>query len=65
LAYKLHQIGRSILQKTSNADGPKAADAVQWLQQAFAIAEQLEDKAAGHSKLKVRYTLPPSLSGSM
>lgn len=44
LAYKHAQIGRSFLLKGANEqDGSKPADAVAWLQRAFAMADQLED----------------------
>ncbi|KDR70078.1 hypothetical protein GALMADRAFT_76693 [Galerina marginata CBS 339.88] len=52
LAHKLHQIGRSFL--TTAHDGSKTADAVQWLQRAFSLADQLEDStASGIAGLKV------------
>lgn len=45
LVYKHAQIGRSFLLKGANEqEGSKAADAVVWLQRAFAMADQLEDK---------------------
>ncbi|KAF8880917.1 meiosis protein SPO22/ZIP4 like-domain-containing protein [Gymnopilus junonius] len=52
LAYKFHQIGRSFL--TSVRDESKATGAIQWLQWAFSIVDQLEESAApGISGLKV------------
>ncbi|KAF8168527.1 meiosis protein SPO22/ZIP4 like-domain-containing protein [Crassisporium funariophilum] len=54
LAFKLHQIGRSILREPAVQDGSKPADAVQWLQRAFSIADQLEDTAvSGIAELKI------------
>ncbi|KAF8179159.1 meiosis protein SPO22/ZIP4 like-domain-containing protein [Pholiota molesta] len=53
LAYKLHQIGRSFLTEPT-LDGSKPGDAIQWLQRAFAIADQLEDSMASDiSGLKI------------
>ncbi|KAF8957067.1 meiosis protein SPO22/ZIP4 like-domain-containing protein [Flammula alnicola] len=54
LAYKLHQIGKSFLKEPTLQDGSKPADAVQWLQRAFAMADQLEGTAAsGVAELKI------------
>ena len=55
LAYKLHRIGKSILGKTTEPDGPKPSDALVWLQKAFSIVDQLEDKTAAPSELKVKH----------
>lgn len=53
LAYKFHQIGRSFLTQ-SNEEGSTPSDAIQWLQRAFLIADQLEDTTApGVPELKV------------
>jgi len=57
LAYKFHQIGKSILEKTSEEVDHKAADATQWLQKAFSVADQLADEDASFSELKVRYSV--------
>ncbi|KAF5312423.1 hypothetical protein D9619_003715 [Psilocybe cf. subviscida] len=61
LAYKHAQIGRSFLLKGANEqEGSKAADAVVWLQRAFAIADQLEDKtdsAIGELKISILRTM--------
>ena len=54
LASKLYQIGRSFLKDSSPSDDFKPVDAVQWLQRAFSIADQPEDKtASGMAELKV------------
>ncbi|KAF9007848.1 hypothetical protein BDQ17DRAFT_1237313, partial [Cyathus striatus] len=54
LAFKLHQIGKSVLKGTDKQEGHGAADAVGWLQKAFSMADQLEDTAApGVTELKV------------
>ncbi|CAA7266391.1 unnamed protein product [Cyclocybe aegerita] len=50
LASKFHQIGRSLLKETN--DGCKPADAVQWLQRAFSMADQ-EEGTAGLTGLKI------------
>ncbi len=55
LAYKLHQIGKSILGTHAEPDGPKPSGALLWLQKAFSIVDQFEDKAAGPSELKVKH----------
>jgi len=46
LAFKLHQIGKSLLKEPSLEDGSKTVDAVQWLQKAFSIADKVDDTAA-------------------
>ncbi|PPQ85089.1 LOW QUALITY PROTEIN: hypothetical protein CVT25_009048 [Psilocybe cyanescens] len=52
LAYKLHQIAGSFL--TTAQSGSKTADAIQWLQRAFSVADQLEDATTyGVTGLKV------------
>lgn len=52
LAYKLHKIGRSFL--TNVRDGIKTTGAIQWLQWAFSMVDQLEESAApGIAGLKV------------
>lgn len=54
LAYKLHQIGKSLLKEPSAEDGTKPADAVEWLQKAFSMADQLDDTAgSGVVELKI------------
>ncbi|KAF9481252.1 SPO22-domain-containing protein [Pholiota conissans] len=53
LAYKLHQIGRSFLTEPTQ-EGSKPGDAIQWLQRAFTITDQLEDSAVSDiSGLKI------------
>ena len=42
LAHKFYHIGRSFLTESTD-DGSKAGDAIQWLQRAFTIVDQLED----------------------
>jgi hypothetical protein len=50
----LHQIGRSFLKDSSFPDDFKPVDAVQWLQRAFTVADQPEDRTAtGMAELKV------------
>ncbi|KAF8060777.1 meiosis protein SPO22/ZIP4 like-domain-containing protein, partial [Lyophyllum atratum] len=52
LASKFHRIGKSMLEEP---DGTKSADAVNWLQKAFALADPLVDNVAlGVAELKVR-----------
>jgi len=54
LASKLHQIGRSFLKDSSLPDDFKPVDAVQWLQRAFTVADQPEDRtASGMAELKI------------
>ncbi|TFK38784.1 meiosis protein SPO22/ZIP4 like-domain-containing protein [Crucibulum laeve] len=54
LAFKLHQIGKSMLKGTDEQDRNRAVDAVEWLQKAFSMADQLEDTAApGVAELKI------------
>jgi len=54
LASKLHHIGRSFLKDSSLSDDVKPVDAVQWLQRAFSVADQLEDTTtSGMAELKV------------
>jgi hypothetical protein len=57
LAYKFHQIGKSILEKTSEEVDYKAADATQWLQKAFSVTDQPADEEASFFELKVRYSV--------
>ncbi|KJA20853.1 hypothetical protein HYPSUDRAFT_68178 [Hypholoma sublateritium FD-334 SS-4] len=42
LAHKFYHIGRSFLTESTD-EGSKAGDAIQWLQRAFTIVDQLED----------------------
>ena len=44
-----------MLGKHAEPDGPKPSDALLWLQKAFSIVDQLEDKAAVPSELKVKH----------
>ncbi|KAF8798208.1 hypothetical protein BYT27DRAFT_7236741 [Phlegmacium glaucopus] len=54
LASKLHQIGRSFLKDPTLPEEFKPVDAVQWLQRAFSIIDQLEDTTApGMTELKI------------
>jgi hypothetical protein len=63
LAYKHAQIGRSFLLKGANAqEGSKPADAVVWLQRAFAMADQLQDTTdSAIGELKVYLIISVSL----
>lgn len=42
LAHKFYHIGRSFLTESTD-QGSKAGDAIEWLQRAFTIVDQLED----------------------
>ncbi|KIJ97167.1 hypothetical protein K443DRAFT_106039 [Laccaria amethystina LaAM-08-1] len=54
LAYKLHHIGKSLLKEPNAQDGTKPADAVEWLQMAFSMADQLDDTTgSGVAELKI------------
>jgi hypothetical protein len=59
LAGKLLEMGRSLLRNNSREGkdmSDVAADAVRWLQKAFAITEKLDDSLApGFTELKVRH----------
>ncbi|PPQ65610.1 hypothetical protein CVT24_011819, partial [Panaeolus cyanescens] len=54
LAFKFHQIGRSLLQASSSSqDGAKPEDAVQWVQRAFSLADQLQESAPAVAELRI------------